>query len=298
MALVSSIVIWTDEPPAAIRAMVESGVVLHNALEQSGFCVTRYTSVLSSTVQQTRARQVQQWVAEFTETSAAHGFEFLAVRFDPNDPHQTLSSGKQHLFASSLFSIGDRIILHDIPFDDAMAAWAVNIFLSIGWPTHDCLVVVTTPPDDAIHLAFCTSSEAYLQMGLLSFTSADYHALGHSTVSSLDELCHLMISAARRNGWGVKHLCWPTSQPLYLFGFYLMTLAVWVGSLFFTNAVPVIALAAFFCLPVLNIAWVIALWRTRAPIWQSLMATLLLLPQLAYWLPVVGEVMQSLIRAK
>jgi len=169
MALVSSIVIWSGEPFEAIRTTVESCICLDDAFAQSEFSVTHYTSVFATVSQNTNNPRVRQWGEEFTQKCDARGLEFLAVSFDASDPMQALSSDKNHLLTSSLRYLGDRVILHDIPLDRAMAKWAVRKFLSIGWPTDDCLVVVSTPPDGAIHLAFCTSREAYLERGLLVF---------------------------------------------------------------------------------------------------------------------------------
>lgn len=302
MALVSSIVIWSGESFDAIRPAVESCICLDEAIAQSGFPVTRYTSVFTSVFQNTEDPRVQQWAEKFTRKCDARGLELFAVRFDPKEPMQTLSSGKHHLLSSSLRYLGDRVILHDIPLDKAMAKWAVQEFLSIDWPTDDCLVVVRTPPDNAIHLAFCTSREAYLEMGLLMFAAADYRAVGCSTVTSLDDLCRVMTSAARRNGWGVKSLRWPPSSlgfwKRHAFGTFLFASALWFFYVLSGETVSFVSLAILFCVPPLNVACVISMWRHRMSLWRSLLATLLLLPQAFLWIAVIWELLRSILGAR
>lgn len=290
MALVSSIVIWTGEPFNGIRAAVESCVHLDDAVQQSGVFGTRYTSVLTTVLQNTEDPHVKQWAEAFTQRCDARGLDFSAVRFDPADPMQTLSSGKQHLLSSSLRYLGDRVILHDIPLDRALASWAVRQFLSIGWPTDDCLVVVTTPPDGAIHLAFCTSREAYLEMGLLMFDVADYRALGRISIATLHDLCCLMKSAAHRNGWGVKELRWPPpalgSWRSHPFRTFVVASVLW-GAGVFGPEVPLLSFLAAFGIPLVSAACVVVMWRQKVRLWRISLAMLLFLPQAALWFVVV-----------
>jgi len=298
MALVSSIVIWTGEPFERIRPVVESCTHLHDAIEHGGVLVTRYTSVFTTILHNTESPHVQQWGREFTQKCDARGLNFYAVRFDPSDPMQTLSSEKHHLLTSSLRYLGDRVILHDIPLNSTIAMWAVRELLSIGWPTDDCLVVVRTPPDGAVHLAFCTSREAYLEMGLLMFNHEDYRALGRTSIISLDDLCCLMSSAARRNGWGVKRLRWPPSSfgfsNRYPFHISLVTFAFWMAGVIGPE-VPFLSLFAAVFAPLLSAVCVLAIWRQKTSVWRAILTTALFLPQAALWVIVVLNVLLRLL---
>ena len=172
MSLISSNVIWTDESFELIRAAVESSLHLADAIERSEFDVLQYDSVLSAILSNTEMPGVMQWLQEFASQWAARAdawphlpgaaaMEFRACRFEPSDPMQTLYFNKNHMFAASLRYLGNRIILHDVPFDKDMAEWAIQKCLSIGWPTDDCRIIVKTPPDGNIHLAtlglFCAN---------------------------------------------------------------------------------------------------------------------------------------------
>jgi len=210
LAVISSIVIWTEEPFDQIRAAVESSLHLHKATKQDNFFVARFTSILSTIYANTENPSVTQWIKDFTSQCDSRGLEFNAYRFDPSDPMQTLSSRKNHILESSIRYLGDQVILYDVPFSESMAEWLVQKFLPLGWPINYCLATVKCYPKRKIHIAFSTSTEAYLTQGLLRFTANDLirrHGLFGKTshgINSLDDLCYAMARVAKRNGWQVR----------------------------------------------------------------------------------------------
>ena len=215
MSLFSSIVIWSEESFETIQALVESSTKLNKAINESRISVIRYNSILSTIFNNTENTIVQQWCENFTQKCKNQGFDFRAVRFDLTKPWQIISSSKEHLLSSTVNYMNDRVIFHDISFDDELAKFTVKKLFTIGWPTNDCLVLVKIPPDNAVHLAFCTSKQAYLEKGLLMFFSTDYETLDQYPITSLDDLCVLMSNVARRNGWGVKYLKYKPSKKSF-----------------------------------------------------------------------------------
>lgn len=225
MEVLSSVVLWRNEPFSEIRSMVDSSLRIAKVSAELGVDVA-HRSILCAIQPNETQPNVQEWASAFSLSCAKLGktntssldrpraeFELVSV-----DPSEALSNNLDHIlaFALSYMFMGGSAILHDIPFDDQLAAWSLKTFLPIDW-RECCLVSVRSSRPKRVRLAYIPAINAYVRGGLFQFRREQYfrkHGLFSKPtygINNLDDLVSAMEEVAAYHGWKVKQLQLPHS---------------------------------------------------------------------------------------
>jgi hypothetical protein len=222
MEALNSVVLWRDEAFHKIREVAESSLCVESAIHKLGLDVT-YRSFLCTVEPNGADPNVQRWASSFSETCARLGnmnkygsnTARMEFRLKSADPSQAISRNLDHILPFALgWMLPGKAMLHDVVFDDRLAAWSLQTLLPVDW-MECCLVTVRTPRTRQVRIAYITSTDAYLLRGLIVFGREQYlrkrglFSKPTYGINDLDDLALAMEETARYHGWKVKQLQMP-----------------------------------------------------------------------------------------
>jgi hypothetical protein len=204
---VSTVVLWTHEPFAIIRPVVESVLVFYQSVRRTDDLMWTCNAVLATLQPNWLLPEVRAWSQAFTSACDDVDLEFLFLAVDPSDQTQILTSSKNHLLSSSLRYLQSEAVLHDVAFDDALSRKCIQAIKMTTWPTEYCLMLHSTGLfSPKIHLAYAPSTNVYLP-GLLTRRNEGYLKEGTDLRSqTLNDVVIGMKAIGAKKGWLTKKL--------------------------------------------------------------------------------------------
>ncbi len=219
MKVLSSVVLWRDEPFSRIRRMVDSSLCIAEVAAELGIDVA-YRSILCAIEPNEAQPNVQEWATDFKWRCAkfgkidASGWDNQRAEFKliSADPSQALSNNLNHILA---FALSDMFmgsaILHDMQFNNHLASWILKTLLPIDF-TKCCLVSVRVSRPKRVRLAYLPSVDANVRGGLFDFERKHYlrkHGFFSKPtygINTLDDLVSAMEEVAAYHKWNVKQI--------------------------------------------------------------------------------------------